>query len=137
MNIGGNMEFTLMRGRQSYPAPGPAGEVVPGVGVCFPSMGGGLIGPPRMNIACSTPFPRVAVYLAAEVGRPNWVIPPGSVNAPIPTDKGFDILDRFTSQISYKDYSELKGVRLYTARPVAHGPVAYRFENVDLSQYVR
>jgi len=137
VQISGVLEFSLLQGKEVLPAPGPEGEVVPGVGVCFPSVSRGLIGPPRLNIVCSTPFPRMAVFLAGEAGRPNWVIPPGSVNAPIPTDRGFDILDRFTSQISYSSQDELRALRLYTARPLAHSQLTYSFRDVRLADYLR
>ena len=52
-------------------------------------------------IVCSTAFPHVAVYVGPTPQRANWIIPPGSVRSPIPTEYGFGILDRFTSQLTY------------------------------------
>jgi hypothetical protein len=135
LTASGSIEFALFGSRRNLPLPEAGGGLVPGAGYCFQTHTLALLETPRVIMACTTPFPRVSLHLEAADGHSNWIIPPGSVTAPIPTDFGFNIVDRYTSQLSYKDEREMQNLHLVTEQPIAHLRRTFKFRDIRIGSY--
>jgi hypothetical protein len=72
-------------------------------------------------------MPRAAVLTGASGAGVNWIVPPGSVSPPIPTDAGFQPLTRFVSLLSYANWQQAGAVRMITAEPLPLVKVDFRF----------
>lgn len=77
--------------------------------------------------SCYTAMPRAAVLTGASGAGVNWIVPPGSVSPPIPTDAGFQPLTRFVSLLSYANWQQAGAVRMITAEPLPLVKVDFRF----------
>ena len=86
------------------------------------------------SIVCYSPFPRASLYLGTPGGGANWIVPQGFVGAPIPTEAGFQILMKFSSQLPFA-WKDISGARLMTSRPMGRLHLPFLFRDIRLADY--
>jgi len=121
--LSGAFGLRLFRAPRTLPVPHGQAVTVPAVGVCrdFVEEFGGIA------ISCYSAMPRAAVLAAASGAGVNWIVPPGSVSSPIPTDASFQPLTRFVSLLSYANWQQAGSVRMIAAEPLPLVKVDFRF----------
>ena len=115
VDLTGSVELALFERRDRLPAPKLQRVAVPGIGSCAtePDPDG------KLAITCYSTFPRVSVAVEFPGGGRHWIVGRRSVDAPIPTSVGFQVLERYSSPTPFENRAELEDLHLVTERPAA------------------
>lgn len=115
VDLTGSVELALFERRDTLPAPKLQRVAVPGIGSCAtePDPDG------KLAITCYSTFPRVSVAVEFPGGGRHWIVGRRSVDAPIPTSVGFQVLERYSSPTPFENRAELEDLHLVTERPAA------------------
>ncbi|HEY2012053.1 MAG TPA: hypothetical protein VGH38_01075 [Bryobacteraceae bacterium] len=131
VNLSGSLDLTVFGNMQALPLPKQHDVVVPRLGVCSPA----TEHRGAVSVVCYSPFPRASLYLGTPGGGANWIVPQGFVAPPIPSDTGFEILTRFSSQLPISSGQEMANAQLIAAHPLGRLHLPFEFHGIRLADY--
>ena len=132
VDLSGAFRVQLFGEPSVMPLPRGSTVVAPRIGACrdtSESEGG-------ISFTCYSPSPRAVVVAGIPGSRANWIVSAGSVEGPVPTASGFQPLKKHVSLLSYRDWAQVDGLKLITARPLPPVQVSCRLPAMSLQKYL-